>query len=131
MELIAGVLCALIAVVFVALPLFEGSQAKTASQRTEPEQEWERRKREALAAIKEAEFDLAMGKMSEEDFAALRERYLEIAAKAVAERTQNLGGAEAGRKTEASQEPDTCPHCAAVRPPAGKFCAACGQSLAA
>ena len=35
---------------------------------------WQRRKDEALAAIREADFDYQLGKLSEADYAALRHR---------------------------------------------------------
>lgn len=40
-----------------------------------PFDRWERQKREAYAAIKEAEFDRQTGKLTEEDYRFLREKY--------------------------------------------------------
>ena len=67
----------LIAVVsfFVAAPLFR-ARAETAPTPSHGERErWERQKRQALAAIKETELDHEMGKLSDEDFARMRERF--------------------------------------------------------
>jgi len=46
---------------------------------------WEKQKTDAYAAIKEAEFDLQMGKLTAEDYHALREKYEERALEALAQ----------------------------------------------
>ena len=61
---------------FVSLPLFFQRQGQTPiSERDRHTERWKRQKEEAYAAIKEAEFDLQMGKLSEEDYHLLRARY--------------------------------------------------------
>ena len=45
---------------------------------------WERQKRQALAAIKEAELDHRMGKLSDEDLGAMRARFEAQALEAMA-----------------------------------------------
>lgn len=77
---------ALIAVVsfFVAAPLFR-ARAETAPTPSHGERErWERQKRQALAAIKEAELDYRMGKLSDEDLASMRARFEDQALEAMA-----------------------------------------------
>lgn len=77
---------ALIAVVsfFVAAPLFR-ARAETAPTPSHGERErWERQKRQALAAIKEAELDYRMGKLSDEDLASMRARFEAQALEAMA-----------------------------------------------
>jgi hypothetical protein len=80
---------------FVASPLF------TLHQQQEPEQgpsnevaRWEKQKTDAYAAIKEAEFDLQMGKLTQEDYHAVREKYETRALEALAQ-LDRLGGAQA------------------------------------
>jgi hypothetical protein len=54
----------------------------------EPESEaahWEKQKTDAYAAIKEAECDLQMGKLTSEDYHALREKYEARALQALAQ----------------------------------------------
>ena len=71
--------------VFVAFPLF-----KTVAEReplTAPESQtarWEKQKTDAYAALKEAEFDLQMGKLTHEDYQLLREKYEARALEALA-----------------------------------------------
>jgi len=72
--------------VFVAAPLFKperepdrpGAQEGQASQ-------WEKQKTDAYAAIKEAEFDQQMGKLTEEDYRLLRKKYEARALEALAQ----------------------------------------------
>lgn len=46
---------------------------------------WEKQKAEAYAAIKEVEFDRQMGKLSDEDYRLLRDRYERQALEALAQ----------------------------------------------
>ncbi|SRR6266404_6789393 len=71
---------------FVASPFFTPEEA----QEAEPEPDmvftrWEKQKTEAYAAIKEADFDLQMGKLTQEDYLALREKYEARALEALAQ----------------------------------------------
>jgi hypothetical protein len=82
----------------------------------------EREKREALAAIKEAEFDHAMGKLSEEDLASLTARYRGLALAAIAalqaERPAAVGASQVR----------FCGHCGAALTSSANFCPACGTA---
>ena len=72
--------------VFVAAPLFKperepynlGAQEGQATR-------WEKQKADAYAAIKEAEFDQQMGKLTKEDYHILREKYEARALEALAQ----------------------------------------------
>jgi hypothetical protein len=69
---------------FVAAPLFRaGARVEPAAVSGERER-WERQKRQALAAIKEAELDYQMGKLSDEDLASMRARFESQALEAMA-----------------------------------------------
>ena len=77
--------------ILVALPLraaAQGSdaeaQAPDGSAEREKTAEWEKRKADAYSAIKEAEFDRQMGKLSEEDYRFIREKYEARAVEALA-----------------------------------------------
>jgi hypothetical protein len=70
----------------VSAPLF----ARDAEQELhhEPESEaarWEKQKADAYSAIKEAEFDRQMGKLTDEDYRLLREKYEARALEALAQ----------------------------------------------
>jgi hypothetical protein len=58
----------------VARPFF-GMAPRTLPENENPvEDRWRRKKTEALAAIREAQFDFQLGKLSEEDYRLLRRR---------------------------------------------------------
>jgi len=67
----------------VAAPLFQGRRARPPAEDAEGER-WERQKRQALAAIKEAELDHRMGKLSDQDLAGMRARFEAQALEAMA-----------------------------------------------
>ena len=75
------------------------------------------RKEEALAALRELEFEYQTGKVSEEDYAALRTRY---AREALAARD------ELGETTERGM----CPACGTETKEGAGFCSSCGGALA-
>lgn len=82
----------------------------------------ERQKREALAAIKEAEFDRAMGKLSDADFAQITQRYRDQALTAMA-------GLESGAARGGAPRLAFCPQCGGKLAPRANFCGGCGTSL--
>lgn len=55
-------------------PLFEPSAAEPVDLESPAEERWRRQKEEALTAIKDAEFDYHLGKLSETDYERLRAR---------------------------------------------------------
>jgi len=79
---------------FVSIPLFSRSQVRAVGAGADPgAARWFRQKAEALSAIREAEFDLQMGKLSEEDYRLLRGRYESRALEAIARLEEIQGGA--------------------------------------
>ena len=69
---------------FVTAPLFRSRATATPTSGTDERERWERQKRQALEAIKEAELDHRMGKLSAEDLAAMRARFEAQALEAMA-----------------------------------------------
>jgi hypothetical protein len=61
--------------VFVTGPLFRGARDVDADASGGERERWERQKRQAMAAIKEAELDHRLGKLSDEDLASMRARF--------------------------------------------------------
>jgi len=61
---------------FVAAPLLRTTVRAATAPSTDPERyRFEKEKELAYAALKEAEFDFQMGKLSPEDYAILRQKY--------------------------------------------------------
>jgi len=81
---VCGLVLILIASLFVAAPLFRPARAGAAGDDASERARWERQKRQALAAIREAEMDHRMGKLSDEDLATQRGRFEEQALAALA-----------------------------------------------
>jgi hypothetical protein len=81
---VVGLALVLAVAVFVAAPLFGAPETTAAAAAPSERDRWERQKRQALAAIKETELDYEMGKLSDEDFARMRERFERQALEALA-----------------------------------------------
>lgn len=74
-------------------PASQARGASLASAGESPGSErWRRRKEEALAAIRDAEFDLHLGKLSAEDYGELRARLEAQALEAMAEMERGEDG---------------------------------------
>jgi hypothetical protein len=74
-DFLVGLAVMALASLWVAAPLFRPARASSPLPDDDGEAaRWERRKRQALAGIKEAEMDHRMGKLSDGDLAALRAR---------------------------------------------------------
>ena len=97
----------------------------------------EREKALALRSIKELEFDRAMGKIGDADFAAissrLRARALTLMQDLERADAGHAGKAASGRAGRQTEEPaaqsDACPNCGTVNDPDAKFCKSCGRAL--
>jgi hypothetical protein len=129
MTLAIGVLMIVLAAAFVAAPFFAAESPAELPGPASPGQ-LERQKLEAYAAIKEAEFDYRMGKLSDADFTASREKYMAQALQAItaleaAPTTQRRKLGEARRPTRIA----FCPACGRGIPPRANFCPACGRPL--
>jgi hypothetical protein len=145
MGLALGILLVIGVAVFVAWPFFtnESGEMPSGSSRLVGErQKLEALKIEAYAAIKEAEFDHRMGKLSDADLGSLREKYSRQALDAIAaldERAETRRAAEARGSRPALRTPSGkparvrriayCPRCGQGVPPRANFCPSCGRSL--
>ena len=78
-----GLLVIVVVAAVIAAPLFGGAEADTSTGPGERER-WERQKHQAIAAIKEAESDYGMGKLSDEDLESQRARFEAQAMEAIA-----------------------------------------------
>lgn len=101
------------------------------------------RKEQLLAAIRELDFDRALGKVSAEDHQAARPRLEAEAMALLAQLDPNAAGPGAGRSARQTLEADVlaarkglrpsggrrCPGCGAAVGPDHAFCPRCGNSL--
>ncbi len=109
---------------FAIWPLVVESEQIEPAVPEDPRARLQARKLSAYAAIKEAELDKRIGKLSDADYEDLVARYKDEAVEAIAalEQIADPPAGEGGR---------FCPACGTERAKGGKFCAGCGQALAA
>ena len=135
MTLFVSVVIVLATVAFVAVPFFTAAAAgedeidgDAAVREPDARRQLERQKAEAYAAIKEAEFDYQMGKLSDADFGLVRDKYAKQALEAIGA----LDTLSAARQRKESRRPTRiafCPSCGAAVPPRANFCSGCGAAL--
>lgn len=93
-------------------------------------------KRRVLRALNELQFDHELGKLSAEDYKAVRERY-ELRAVEVMRALDDQGTlhpelqAALGRLEDVAQDPGACLACGAANKESAKFCSECGANLVA
>jgi rubrerythrin len=130
---ILSLLLIAVTVAFVAAPFF----ASTADAPATParvgidRQRLERQKLDAYTAIKEAEFDYRMGKLSDTDFGKMRDKYAAQALEAIG--ALESAHVAAPRQLAEARRPTRiafCPACGHAVPPRARYCPACGRSLA-
>lgn len=138
---IIGLLIVLGAAFYVAWPLLAGASAASTAP-AEPTSTPEHEKDLALRAIREADFDHRTGKLSDEDYAALREELEGRALSAMAE----LDAASALHAVPPSAPPAAqpgaaptartngepggfCPTCGVRFARGARFCPGCGKKL--
>lgn len=142
--IVGGGLLATAVVLYVLLPIVQGREALL--HRTEEEStEEEFRKRIALSALRDVEYDYATGKLDEEDYRRLRGelsvealRILEDTGGEAAAGTAAAGDegapsdpleAEIARLRQGLEEGRACRTCARVNPPGSRYCGGCGEPL--
>lgn len=145
-ELVAAVLLGAAGVWFMLAPV--GGRRRVRLPALDPFDMDETRRERAVEALREIEFDRATGKLSDEDYAALKARYTAQAVKAMrAERPAATPDADLEAMISARRlgvNTGSCPSCGprpeaeaafcsscGLRLPTGHDCAACGASIPA
>lgn len=149
-----GIVAVVAALAYVAWPLFADAGPETIGVapevgETSPEH-WEHLRQEALDAIKEAEFDRAMGKLADSDFAWIREKYARQALDAMShleggkteqpsrpassprpasDRSASVPPTEAAPNAGPSRRFAFCPECGAALPQTARFCPGCAWKV--
>lgn len=121
--LVFSLLLALLAAAFVVRPLVARRDALLVDLAPGAVLDAEARRRVALVALKELEYDYLGGKLDTADYRAQKER-LSVEALA-AMRAAEAVGVEAGRAVAASDRHA----CGFLNPPLSRFCAGCGARL--
>ena len=118
-----SLLLALLAAAFVVRPLVARRDALLVDLAPGAVLDAEARRRVALVALKELEYDYLGGKLDDADYRAQKER-LSVEALAAMRAAESVG-AEAGR-TAAGPDRHACGF---LNPPLSRFCAGCGARL--
>jgi hypothetical protein len=124
MSTLVALLAMAAASAWISWPLLRPASAHLETETKASKELWEREKFVALTAIREAEFDQATGKLSDEDYEILRSDYEERAMKAMAE-LERTPSVEA--PAVASHATGFCVDCGQRFGQQDRFCAACGR----
>lgn len=125
MSAVLGVFLVLAVAVAIALPLLRPDERTEDSTDVAGVQErLQREKNTALIAIKEAEFDRAMGKLSPDDYDILKGDYEERALDAIEKLSKDA--APAGGSGHTPGLAKYCAQCGSEFPTAASFCPGCG-----
>jgi cytochrome c-type biogenesis protein CcmI len=124
-------------VLFLLQPVVKGLHASL--ERTDDElTETQARKRVALLALRDVEYDFLSGKLDQNDYRSLKsELTAEALAALEADEAAREGGlsgdealeAEIARIREGMRGGQACPACDFTNPTGSRFCSACGQAL--
>ena len=130
LALVVGTLLAVGALAFVLYPIFFAPPPHRRFVAPEPRRS---ERDDAVAALREIEFDRATGKLSEVDYAELKRRYTQEAIIAMRREGQRAGATNddeievAIRAFRAGQS--SCPTCGPRPEPDADFCSNCGRYL--
>jgi hypothetical protein len=127
--------------IFIMQPVVKGLHASL-ERRDEELTETEARKRVALLALRDVEYDFLAGKLDEEDYRSLKSQ---LTAEALAALEADEAARGAGAAAMASGDADleaeiarvragiraglVCPECGFANDKGSKFCSACGHEL--
>ena len=129
--LIVGTLLALGALAYVLWPLIaaEGRSSDPLSVPS-PRSTATDDHGEAVAALREIEFDHATGKLSESDYAALKTQYTSDAVAAMRARESASDDPVEAEIRRARAQTRVCPVCGPRPEPGARYCSRCGAALA-
>jgi hypothetical protein len=129
--LIIGTLLALGALAYVLWPLISAEGRATPWVRSEPSPaRIGDDPRDAVAELREIEFDHATGKLSESDYAALRARYTSEAVAALRARESAADDPVEAEIRRVRVQARACKTCGPRPEPGARYCSTCGAALA-
>jgi len=134
---IGAALVAAAVILFILQPVAKGLHASLDREEDELT-ETEARKRVALLALRDVEYDFLAGKLDEADYRSLKgELTAEALAALEADEQAQQGVAAGDLEAEIAgvrrelQEGTACPDCGFGNEPGSRFCASCGHALQA
>lgn len=119
LEIVGALAIAALVLWLVFAPLLNSSRSGVMIP--EPDAAEETRRGAALIALKEIEFDRETGKLSDQDYEMLKERYSAEALRALA--------AEELAPQQESPPLSSCPRCGPRPEPDAVFCSSCGMGI--
>jgi hypothetical protein len=138
--LIGALLVSAAVVLFILQPIVKGLHASLDREEDELT-DTEARKRVALLALRDVEYDYLAGKLDEEDYRALKSELTAEALAALeadeAARDGSAATAEADLEAEIAQiraglnSGDACTTCGFANEPGSRFCSSCGTPVGA
>jgi hypothetical protein len=129
--LIVGTLLALGALAYVLWPLVAVAEGRPATRRIPPPSSPTASDHgEAVAALREIEFDHVTGKLSEPDYLALKEQYTREAITAMRARESDSADPAEAEIRRARAQARVCPLCGPRPEPAARYCSRCGRAFA-
>jgi len=118
---------------FVAAPILQSRRLQFKPDSNHSAHDLIERKEAIYAAIKDIEFDYQMGKLSEEDFQALRQQYKDEAVGLLKkiDQVQHKPGKKGKAASQKKEEvaPKFCSNCGDAVNRGDKFCVNCGNAL--
>ena len=129
--LIIGTLLALGALAYVLWPLISAEGRATTWTKSEPPPARSADDpRDAVAELREIEFDHATGKLSESDYSALRARYTSEAVAALRARENVADDPVEAEIRRVRAQTRVCKTCGPRPEPGARYCSTCGAGLA-
>ncbi|HHL72593.1 MAG TPA: zinc ribbon domain-containing protein [Bacteroidetes bacterium] len=116
---------------YIAYPFYQANVQHISFEQNHRAEDLEARKTEIYSAIKDIEFDYEMGKLSEEDFLALREKYKAEAISVLREldhQSQARNKKQRHHKAPKGQQ-RFCTQCGNALHVKDKFCSNCGTKV--
>ena len=129
--LIVGTLLALGALAYVLWPVILAAEGRPSAPLSSPlpAPTSTDEHGEAVAALREIEFDHATGKLSESDYAALKTQYTSEAVAAMRAREGTGDDAAEAEIRRARAQTRVCPACGPRPEPGARYCSRCGAAL--
>ena len=128
--LIIGTLLALGALAYVLWPLIRAEGRPTTWVTEPPPARVADESRDAVAELREIEFDHETGKLSESDYAALRARYTSEAVAALRARETEADDPVEAEIRRVRVQTRVCKTCGPRPEPGARYCSTCGAAVA-